>query len=660
VDKVTLSIFANQCRAACAVMAETLYRTAHSTFVRETFDFTAGLTTPEGEMFAYSEEIAATWFVGLNLGPAIRKIPDYAEGDICITNDPYGSGFVCTQSPDTHLWMPIFYGGRLMAFGCCHVHNTDVGGAVPGSLSRTLSDVFQEGIRLPPLKLYRRGELNRELLEVFLANVRVPDQNWGDLKAQVAALKVVGRKVKEIIDRFGPETFAAGTRALLDHAEAQARAIIRSIPDGDYFFCDYVDEDAVTGNPLRLAVTMRVRGDELILDFTGTDPQLACSLNIPTGGNERHTVLLVALYHVFRTLDPNILLNNGVTRPIRCILPEGSIVNPQYPAAVGMRSLTGARLQDVLLGCLAQALPDRMPACASGSISMVVLNTVDPKAGRIAVATIEPMVGGGGGGPFRDGTNGVGGTISFLRNTPVEINEAEVPFEVLRYELITDSGGAGLWRGGLGTVLEFKVLSPGSSVTARNRDRTRFRPWGVAGGRAGKPSEFVLNPGTDREKNLGNVDVVYLDPGDVVRITSCGGGGWGDPYRRDPELVLRDVRQGFVSTEAAEREYGVVIRDGQADPEATERLRAGRGAKNPGAEGYFDFGPERAAYEAVWTRQMYDTLTELLWSVPVTWRGFFKARLFEAIENVARERAPTPEDLRAAFARIKAAFFGPD
>jgi N-methylhydantoinase B len=181
----------------------------------------------------------------------------------------------------------------------------------------------------------------------------------------------------------------------------------------------------------------------------------------------------------------------------------------------------------------------------------------------------------------------------------------------------------------------------------------------VAGGQAGKPSEFVLNPGTDRERNLGNVDVVYLEPGDVVRITSCGGGGWGDPYRRDPARVLADVRNGFVSAEAAAADYGVVIRDGEVDPEATARLRASRPARADG-EGFFEFGPERAAYEAVWTRQMYDTLTELLWGVPVTWRGFFKGKVFTAVDEISKTRQPTPGDLRAVFSRLKATFFGGD
>ena len=241
IDKVTLEILKNHTRAAAESMAFTLYRTAHSTFVKETEDFTTGLTTPEGETFATPTELGATWFVGLNYGRAIRMIDDYKPGDICMTNDPY-SGFVCTHPPDMHIWKPVFYGDEIVAFSVGHIHNTDVGGAVPASLSRSLSEVHQEGIRIPPTKILREGELNQKILDVFLANVRAPEQNWGDLKAQIAACNTGERKVSEMIERFGIDTFREGVGDLLDYAEKQARAIIRELPNGRYDFRDYIDE----------------------------------------------------------------------------------------------------------------------------------------------------------------------------------------------------------------------------------------------------------------------------------------------------------------------------------------------------------------------------------------------------------------------------------
>ncbi|MBM3573844.1 MAG: hydantoinase B/oxoprolinase family protein, partial [Alphaproteobacteria bacterium] len=243
IDKVTLQILANHCAAATESMAYTLFRTAYSTFVKETEDFTTGLLNPEGLTFASPMDLGATWFVGLDYGDAIKMIPEYRDGDLCLTNDPY-SGYACTHSPDMHLWKPIFWQGELVCFSAGHIHNTDVGGAVPASLSRTLTEVHQEGIRIPPTRLYDRGKLNDELLRVLMTNVRVPEQNWGDLKAQIAAMTTGERKVHEMIGRFGIDIFRQGIKDLLDYSEQQARNLIRSIPDGEYFFCDYMDEDA--------------------------------------------------------------------------------------------------------------------------------------------------------------------------------------------------------------------------------------------------------------------------------------------------------------------------------------------------------------------------------------------------------------------------------
>jgi N-methylhydantoinase B len=343
IDKVTLEILKNHTRAAAESMAFTLYRTAHSTFVKETEDFTTGLTTPEGETFATPTELGATWFVGLNYGRAIRMIDSYQEGDICMTNDPY-SGYVCTHPPDMHIWRPIFHEGEIVAFSVGHIHNTDVGGAVPASLSRTLTEVHQEGVRIPPAKILQQGKLNRQVLDIFLANVRAPDQNWGDLKAQIAACNTGERKVREMIARFGIDTFRQGVSDLLDYAEAQARAIVRGLPDGVYPFADYMDEDAPGGWPCRIKLTLTIKGDELIFDFTGSDPQLESSLNMPTGGDERHVLLLVGMIYVLYSLDPSLFLNSGVARVCRCVLPSGTIVNPVFPAAVGMRTLSCNRL----------------------------------------------------------------------------------------------------------------------------------------------------------------------------------------------------------------------------------------------------------------------------------------------------------------------------
>lgn len=646
IDPVTLQILANHCAAATEAMAHTLFRTAHSTFVKETEDFTTGLATPEGKTFAAPFDLGATWFVGLDYGRAIDLVDGYEAGDVCLTNDPY-SGFVCTHSTDVHLWKPIFHDGELVCFAVGHVHNTDVGGAVPASLSRANFDVHQEGIRLPPSKLYRRGELNQELLNVMLLNVRMPEQNWGDLKAQIAAMATGERKVHEMIERFGIDVFRQGMHALLDYAEQQARANVSWIPDGEYFFADYMDEDSVDGQPCRIAVNMVVSGDEIVFDFSESDPQVTAALNVPTGGDPRHVLLMIPYMYAIYTMDPTVLLNSGLLRPARALVPEGSILNPQYPAAVGMRSLAVMRLMSCVFGAFAQAMPDVIPAACGDGGPLINVRTTDPVSGRRLMANLDPITGGGGGVAHRDGTEGSGANFGFLKNTPVEINEAEVPVKILGYGLAPDSGGPGRWRGGTGTTLEFQVFSPDTVVTARNRDRSHFTPWGMEGGHAGRPSSFHLNPGTDGEVDLGNTDVVRLDPGDVVRITSAGAGGWGSPLDREPERVLADYERGFVSLDAARADYGVVIVDGAFDAAATQACREALQAQQHRG---FGVSEAQSKFEATWTRQNLAVLAGILQRVPVDWRFFVKHRVFAAMEELApSERRGDGSEVRAVF-----------
>ena len=646
IDKVTLEVLKNHCVAAAESMAYTLYRTAHSTFVKETEDFTTGLTTPEGFTFATPTELGATWFVGMNYGSVIKSIEHYEDGDVCVTNDPY-SGFVCTHTPDMHIWKPIFHDGEIVCFAVGHIHNTDVGGAVPASLSRTLSEVHQEGIRIPPTKIVHGGEVNQEVLDILLTNVRMPEQNWGDMKAQLAAVNTGERKVLEMIEKFGADTFRQGIDDLLDYAESQARDIIRDLPDGEYFFADYMDEDSVDGWPCRIALNLIIEGNSCTLDFATSDPQLESSMNIPTGGEERHVMMLVGLVYVLYTLDPRLFLNSGITRVSRCILPSGTIVNPEFPAAVGMRTLSAMRLQEITFGAFVQAAPDRLPAspCSGGPIMNV--NSVDNRNGRRVMASIGPISGGAGGNPIEDGAEGSGANGSFLKNTPVEINEAEVPIKILRYGLAPNSGGAGKYRGGLATEMRFQAQAPNTKVTARNRDRTRFRSWGVLEGKAGTNSAFLLNPDSNHTVNLGNTDILTIGPGDVVHVAAGGSGGWGNPLERNPDDVVQDVKCGFVTPESARDTYGVVLENGSHNPTETQRLRDTLISNRENGEAFFDYGPERDKFESVWTNENYTALSDLLDDLPVHWRFFMKHRIFEAVAD-----DPDGGSIRDRFAKI--------
>ena len=645
-DPMTLQVLANHARAAAENMAHTLHRTAHSAFVKETQDFTVMLMDRGGDTFAVPMDLGATWYPGLTYGRAIDMVSDYKPGDVAFTNDPY-SGHVATHAPDTHLWKPVFSGDDIVAWTGGHIHNTDMGGAVPASLSRSLTEIHQEGIRFPPMKLVNEGSFDPQILRIMQTNVRKPALNIGDIKALVGALGTGERKVHAMIERFGKVGFLDGVAALKRQAEAQARDILRAIPDGDYVFADYADEDSDHANPCRLKLTLRIRGDEAVLDFTGSDPQLASSLNVPSGGDPRHTILLVGVYYVLYTLNPRILLNTGLTAPFTCIAPEGTVLNPVAPAAVGMRSLTCARLRSVIFGAFSQAIPDRMPAAPAGNNCIVNVMTRDERTRKVVIAAVNPVVGGGGGMPHRDGTNGSGADAAYLKNTPIEITETEVPVEFVKYGLARDSGGAGRWRGGLATEMAFRVFAPDTRITARNRDRSFFRPWGVLGGRAAGLSDMVVNPGTPEERRLGNTDTAVLQPGDVLEVRSAGGGGRGDPRLREPWRVARDVARGHVSEAAARAEYGVVLTGGTVDEAATEALRATR---QPHA-GHFHFGPERDGYEAQWTPAAYDRLTGILSALPIHWRFFTKTEIFRRME-----RRAGADGVEAAFAETCARF----
>jgi len=627
-DTSGLQILANYCVAAAESMAHTLVRTAHSTFVKETEDFSCALLTPEGLAFASPKTLGATWYIGLDYGPVLGMIEDYRPGDVAMTNDAY-SGNVATHSPDMVMWKPVFWQGKLVCFVGGHIHNTDVGGAVPASLSRTLTEIHQEGIRIPPTKIVREGVLDEALLTLIKTNVRAPEQNMGDLHAQLAMLANGEKRVLEMIAHFGVEDFQQGMVALLDYAAQQAERILESVPDGDYFFAEYADEDSVNGKPMRVAMTLKIRGGRAILDYTGSDPQLLSSLNMPTGGMTRHALALVGYHYVLYTLNPDILLNAGLDRVVECVLPEGSVMNAVYPAAVGMRSLTCKLTHVLTFGAFSQAIPDRLPACAACGLAILNVKTTNT-SGRPVIASIGPVGGGAGGMPFGDGEEGSGANVAFLRNTPVEINEAEVPIRITRYCLVPDSGGAGKYRGGSGLMMEFQVFAPDTTVTARNRDRTHFASWGVLGGKAGSNAIFVKNPESEAPEMLGNSDVIRCQAGDVIRLTGAGGGGYGSPLERDPQQVLSDVKSGYVSSARAEQDYGVVIREGELDVEATQMKRNQRSA-TAASVAHFDFGPWRTRFEQSWTPERYRALTDILSRVPVIWRFHIKHCLFDAL-----------------------------
>ncbi|PYO07035.1 MAG: hydantoin utilization protein B [Candidatus Rokuibacteriota bacterium] len=646
-DALTVEILRNYLQGAVEEMAYVVERTAYTTFVKETADFTCGLLNPSGEFFAYPVELGVASFGGISYAETIEAVGPLEPGDVVITNDPYGSAAAATHLPDIHLVKPIFWEDRLVAYGAGFLHSSDVGGMVPASITPRASEIFQEGLRLPPKKLFKRGEVNRDLLDVILANCRIPEQNWGDLQALVAGLTTGERRMHELIRRFGPDTVDKAMDDLIDYATRKVEALIRQMPAGRYEFSDYIEDDVVSKIPIRLKVALTIADGEIHLDFTGSDIQVSSALNVPTAGKV-HPFMSVALVNYFATRDRTIPLNAGVLRRVRMTLPEGSVVNPKFPAACGVRYATVLRIYDAVLGALARAVPEDIPAASGGQGCMVALSLPDPEAGRRHVTVIEPMIGGGGGRPARDGVDGCDASLGFLKTTPAETLEAEVPIVVRRFHLIPDSAGPGRFRGGFGVRLDFQVFQPEGLVTARGMERLRFAPWGVAGGTAGATGSVTLNPDTAAEKPLPKIDVLALEPGDVLSVRTPGGGGHGDRFTRPPSHVLADVLSGLVSRERAREAYGVVLDGDRVDESATTSRRATQLEAAPprAATGaVFDFGAARREYERRWPPALQDAFIALLMSLPAPYRAYVRRTLHGRVEALAAERPVTPDDL---------------
>ncbi|GAB3561667.1 hydantoinase B/oxoprolinase family protein [Amycolatopsis endophytica] len=641
-DRVTLGILKSHFVAAAESMCHTLERTAHSTFIKESADYSAAIATPAGEIFAFPRNLGVTSFVGLNLATALSAFDDYEPGDIVITNDPYATDGLASHLPDIHMLKPVFAEGEIVAVAWCFIHCSDVGGLVPASISPDAYDISQEGMRIPPRKLYRAGELDREFLDLFLANCRTPEENWGDFKAMIASLGTAERRVHELVAKYGRDVIVRASEDVLTWTEQSVREQITTLPDGDFTFADYIDSDS-DGLPVRIQVTLRIRGDEIVLDYDGTDPQVGNAYNVPAFG-PRHPFLCQGLINFFLSHDPSMPVTGGVVRPLTNRTRPGTVVSPLFPAAVGVRYATAHRIYNVVLGALAGAVPDRVPAAGAGQAAIVAMSVPDPETGRRRVSVLQPMFGGGGATHRTDGVAGADSCAGYLKNTPIESMETTVPVLARRYELVPDSAGAGARRGGWGARFDFEVLRPDTIVTARGMERTRFAPWGAHGGQAASLTSSVVNEGTPGERRLGRIGVLHLDRGDTVGIQASGGGGYGDPLDRDPEAVREDVLTGLLAPARATEDYGVVLDGTTVDAEATVRERARRRKATPG----FDLGRERTEHERLWPEETAALVARRLLTCPAALRPVLKREL----HRLAREQdAPlTPEQVDTTLA----------
>ena len=570
-DAITLEVVEHALASIADEMALVLMRSAYSPVVRDTLDYSTALCDRDGRLVAQGLTLA----VQLGTFPAVMRhlLAEHGEttqtGDVFVANDPYGCGG--QHLPDIYVIAPIFVDGELEGWAATMAHHADVGGLAPGSIAVHATEIFQEGLRLPLLKLHDQGVENETVLRIIEKNTRQPTQVIGDLHAQLAACRAGERGLAALVERYGRDT-----RQHLEHLQALAERAMRSeiaaLTDGRYTFTDFVDGFGEAPEPIRIQVTLTVAGDELELDFTGTSAQVDASLNCPVG------MIDAACYCAIRGITRSEIPNcEGYMTPIHVVAPEGTVVNPVLPAACGARGVIGYRVYDAIMGALAQVVPDRVVAAGEGGPTLIAFGGYDER--RRPFVTTEVIVGAWGARATLDGLEGVSNPLANLSNGPVELLEADLPLEVVRYGLVCDSGGAGRRRGGLAYEREYRVRADRATLTIRS-DRRFHPPYGLEDGGSGASSHNTLTvAGVERDVPPMPMAALELRRGDLFRHRSAGGGGFGSPFERDPAAVLDDVVAEKVSVVAARELYGVaIVGDPPAgvDDPATTSLRAAR------------------------------------------------------------------------------------
>lgn len=566
IDPITFAVIKNGLDSIVDEMAYDVMRTARSEIVKDVMDFSAAICDASGNMIAQAKTVA------LHLGAVPEAMGvvldqysgDLSPGDAVILNDPYQGGM---HLPDIFMFMPIFHGPDLQGFTVVICHHTDVGGRVAGSNASDSTEIFQEGIRIPALKLFEEGEINETLIKLIDLNVRLPDRVIGDLKAQFAACRTGAREMSKLFERYGAETAQMYFTELLDYAERMTREEIGQWPDGTYEFTDYIDDDGFSDTPLPISISITVHGDSVTVDYDGTAPQVPAALNSTKSYTNSCTYLSVRC--VLKGDIPN---NAGVFRAIEVKAPEASIVNPRMPAACAARALTGYRIVDAMFGALSKIAPDRVPAAGEGGNTVVCLGGYRDDGSPFII--VDMICGAWGGRPDRDGIEAITNPSQNLSNTPVETMESQHPVRVEEYALVPDSCGAGEYRGGLGVARSYRLLADEAGLQLR-ADRMKIRPYGLAGGGEAEPAVNEITTRDGAQVSLPSKINRKMDQGDLVRHVQPGGGGFGDPLQRDPQRVARDVWNTKITADYAREHHRVVVdpATGVLDEASTAALR---------------------------------------------------------------------------------------
>jgi N-methylhydantoinase B len=571
-DPITLAVIHGSLEQIADEMDATLERMAFSPVISDGFDRASGIYHKKnGEVITQGPRGLPNFIyvMEFTVRSVIERVSDVAEGDIYIVNDPYLGG---THLMDVKMVKPFFYKGKLTAFLANSGHWPDIGGRVPGGFCTKATEIYQEGLRLPPVRLFNRGKLNKEVLDIILHNVRVPEERQGDLVAKVASLNLGADRLTKLLDRYGEDTVFAAIEEMKTRSEQLMRSYIETIPDGKYVFEDYIDSDGVEWKPLTIHLEMEVKGNEVYIDFSKSSPPCKGPLNSVL------STTIAGVYIAFKHVFPDVPINAGCFLPFSFDIPPTTFLNAQSPRPVsGCAAEVCQRVIDVVLGALSQAIPERCYAAPMGTVTNLSVGGEDPKKGYYVFYS---FIGGGYGGNYlTDGLINGNPTIALARTQALEIFEARYPVLFTRYAIREGSGGAGMRRGGLGVIFEFQIRRGEASASLLG-ERGRFAPFGILGGKSAKLAKhtFVLQGKEYLPPHISKDEGILMQSSDLLRLETPGGGGYGDPMKRPPELVLQDVRRGYYSREIAEREYGVLIKEGneEVDVEGTEKLRAKR------------------------------------------------------------------------------------
>lgn len=577
IDPVTLDIIENALRNARIEMDATLVRTAMSPGIRE-----------QGDAFPLIADHTGKMIVG-QFGSFIGGFLDNWEGtledgDMIFLSDPYSCAGAVSHSNDWLVLLPVFKDGRLIAYTSMFGHQSDIGGKVVGSMPINARSIFEEGVRIPPVKIWKKGEYNEDLMKLVMHQTRKPDWCQADLNALIASCRVAARRVIEMAARFGDDVYISATQELLARNHRAMKSLIAmAIGEEPVSFEDYICDDGMGAGPYKIKCTMWREGEKVVLDFAGTDPQSQASINFYL--NENMFKMFFGIYMIM-VFDPQILFNDGFYDLIDVRIPEGSLLKPKFPAALSGRTHALGRIFDILGGLLGQKTPEFLNAAGFSSSPHLFYSGNDKKGDWFQLFQIG--FGGIPGRPMGDGPDGHSLWPGFT-NVPNEFLERYFPLLIERYETEPDSGGAGLHRGGNGIHMTYRFLASGT--ISIHDDRWFVPPWGVNGGEPGKRARKVLEKADGTAQIIGNkVEDVHVDEGDQLHFITWGGGGWGDPLDRDPALVGKEITQGLVTVDGA-KAYGVVATaDGQVDSNATDALRSRMRAERPALE-LFNYGP---------------------------------------------------------------------